>query len=217
MQQIFKRLMLASLVVLLASCGESSNNTTSNDTNNNSALSVSELATGVYTVSVGEANNPTVGKYYAGANGDRLLVLNNSNEQAERIYRRLGNSPWEAAPASATSVTLLRHDATPAATVDMTNLAGDYLTQVASGVTAGFNINTTGVIAANSANCKISGQLSMGNMSNTLNLSLKTANCGSLPASSTGVLVVDSDYTPANFRLLTLSEQKVVDLWAYAE
>ena len=52
---------------------------------------------------------------------------------------------------------------------------------------------------------------------NTLKASLTAASCGDLPAQSDGYLVVDSDYAPAAFRLLTYSGSTPLDLWAYAE
>lgn len=54
-------------------------------------------------------------------------------------------------------------------------------------------------------------------LAGTLKLSLNTSGCGNLPASASGVLVVDAAYAPVAFRLLADNGTQVVDLWAYAE
>jgi hypothetical protein len=69
---------------------------------------------------------------------------------------------------------------------------------------------------AGASACKISGKLSQGVLPNTLALSLNTASCGSAPTSARGVLAVDSDFSPAVFRLLADDGSKLLDLLAYA-
>ena len=46
---------------------------------------------------------------------------------------------------------------------------------------------------------------------------LVATGCGDMPATSTGVLVVDSDYAPVRFRLVTDNGSASADLWAYKE
>lgn len=213
MKRSIKLLVLPALL-LLSACNDDSDSGSSSP-----ALTVEELPAGVYTISTGDMNAPTVGKYYADDSGNRLLVLNDSSDHASQVYQQQSSNPWEATPAPTmdTSVTLLRHDPTPTASITVDSLAGTYITQAASGITASFTISSTGAISANATDCKLSGQLSAGTMPNTLQLSLDTAACGSLPASSTGFLLVDQDYAPATFRLLSTANQQIIDLWAYAE
>ncbi len=175
-----------------------------------------DLPAGRYVVSLGDANAPTVGKYYAASDGSRLLVTADGTDRAQQLYRRSGTGSWVAVPAPAQdlTVTLLRSDALPAtATLDPAALAGRYVTQVAAGVVADFRIVASGGIVAGASACKLSGQLAAGLLPNTLKLNLATTGCGTaLPASATGVLVVDSDYAPAKFRLVGDGGNQLVDL-----
>nr|WP_315251582.1 hypothetical protein [uncultured Duganella sp.] len=198
--------------LLLSACG-------SNHDVARPEVKVTDLAPGVYAVSAGDAANPTAGKYYSAADGSRLLVLNNSAQQASAVYRRDAGGAWQLTPAPAadTSLDLLNSNATTSATLNIDAVARGYTVRLASGAAAAFSINAGGDIAAGSSSCKLSGKLSTSSLPNTLKLSLTTSGCGDLPAQSDGYLVADSDYAPAAFRLLTYSGAALVDLWAYAE
>ena len=205
-------LAFSAIVLTLAACG-------GGDGDNQPKVNVDDLAAGSYVVSTGDANAPTVGKYYAGADGRRLLVLADSSDHASQLYRRGAGEGWVGAPTPAqdVTVTLLRNSPTTAGTVAIASVAGRYVAQVATGVVASFTVNAAGDIAAGATTCKLSGKLSAGTLPNTLQLSLTTAGCGALPASATGVLAIDADYAPAAFRLVADNGTQVVDLWAYAE
>ncbi|WP_432383497.1 hypothetical protein [Duganella sp. P38] len=198
--------------LLLAGCG-------SNHDAAEPEVKVTDLAAGVYAVSSGDAANPTAGKYYAAADGSRLLVLNNSNQQAAAVYRRDAGGPWRLTPAPTadSALELLNSNAATAATLSAGALARGYSVRLASGAAAAFSINAGGDIVAAGAGCKLSGKVSASSLPNTLKLSLAASGCGDLPAQSDGYLVVDGDYAPAAFRLLTYSSGALVDLWAYAE
>lgn len=203
------------LPLLLSACGSSHDAAT--DTS--PTIRVTDLATGVYAVASGDAASPTAGKYYVAADGSALLVLNNSSQQAQTVYRREGSGTWQVTPAvtADTTLTLLSSSAITGSTLNPTSVARSYSVRLASGAAATFTVGSGGDITAGSSSCKLSGKLSAGTLSNTLKLSLTTAGCGDLPAQSDGVLIVDSDYSPAVFRLVTYSGSAPVDLWAYAE
>ncbi|QJD92629.1 hypothetical protein HH213_22580 [Duganella dendranthematis] len=205
-------LLAGAAALLLSACG-SSNDVPAPE------VKVTELAAGAYAVSAGDAANPTAGKYYAAADGSRLLVLNNSGQQASALYRRDGNGSWQMTPAATqnTTLDLLNSSATPSTTVTVSALARSYSVRLSSGATAAFSVSSSGDIVAGSTSCKLSGKLSASTLPNTLKASLSTSGCGDLPAQSDGYLVVDGDYAPAVFRLLTYSGSTLVDLWAYAE
>jgi hypothetical protein len=201
--------------LLLAACGNSNDSSDSKP-----QLSVTDLSAGVYAVSTGDSSSPTAGKYYAAADGSRLLVLNDTEDKAVTIYRREGsNGSWQAIPAVTenTSVQLLNNNVVVSSTVDVSTLAGSYAARLTSGAAALFSINAAGDLVAGSSACKLSGKASAGTLPNTAKLSLSASSCGDLPATSTGVLIVDSDYAPARFRLLTDKGSASVDLWAYSE
>ena len=98
-------------------------------------VTVGDLAAGSYVVSVGDANTPTVGKYYADAAGNRLLVLADGSDRASQLYRREAGKDWVGVPASDkdVAVKLLQSNALVAKTVDLAAMAGSYTTLVATG------------------------------------------------------------------------------------
>ncbi|NOV22197.1 hypothetical protein E5S69_01455 [Cupriavidus necator] len=183
------------------------------------ALSVTDLDPGAYVVSVGDADNPTVGKYYAGTDGSRYLALADAEDKATTIYRRDQNGSWLAAPGADTSasVKLLSQASVPATSVDPASVAGIYTTVLPSGASASFTVTAEGKLAPGASACQLSGTLAAQAMPNTLRLQLSTSACGTLPASATGVLAIDADYQPAAFRLLADDGGRVVDLWAYRD
>jgi hypothetical protein len=194
----------------LAACGNDDDDPTT---------AVDELGTGSYVVSTNEIDSPTVGKYYAGADGSRLLVLTNSSDQATQLYRRAASGAWVAVPnpGKDVSVKLLNNVSLPSSTPTVAGLVGSYVAQVSTGTVAAFSVAADGRIVAGSSSCQLSGQLSTGALPGTLALTLSTTGCASLPASSTGVLTVDSDYAPGSFRLVTDNGAQVVDLWGFKE
>jgi hypothetical protein len=202
----------AATALLLAACGSSNEPA-------KPAVKVTELAAGMYAVSSGDAANPTVGRYYSAADGSRLLVLNNSAQQATALYRRDAGGSWQVTPAATqdTSVELLNSSSLPSSVLNFTSIARSYTVRLASGAAAAFSVNANGDIVAGSTSCKLSGKLATSPLPNTLKVSLAAASCGDLPAQADGYLVVDSDYAPAAFRLLTYSGSAPLDLWAYAE
>lgn len=198
--------------LLLSACGSSNEPA-------KPALKVTDLAAGMYAVSAGDTANPTAGRYYAAADGSRLLVLNDSAQQATALYRRDAGGSWQMTPAATqdTTLELLNSSSLPASALNFAAIARSYTVRLASGAAAAFSINANGEIVAGGSSCKLSGKLATSSLPNTLKASLTASACGDLPAQSDGYLVVDSDYAPAAFRLLTYGGNAPLDLWAYAE
>jgi hypothetical protein len=182
-------------------------------------VNVTELAPGAYAVATGDAASPSSGRYYAGTDGSRLLVIDDGAGQAGAMYRRDGNGTWQAAPAATTaaSVDLLNSNAIGAATLAVAPLAGSYAVRLADKSVALFTVTTSGDIVAGATSCKLSGKVAPAALPNTLKLTLGTAGCGDLPAQADGYLVVDDDHAPAAFRLVAPGKAAPVDLWAYRE
>jgi hypothetical protein len=182
---------------------------------------VDDLPAGSYIVSTGDPGAPTVGKYYAAADGSRLLVLGDGDDRARNTYRRDAGGAWVHVPTPEkdVTVTLLQSNAIVDARLEPAALAGSYRTRTTAGVVADFSVTAAGVIMAGSSACKLSGKLSAGVLPNTLKLSLaaSTDACGGLPATASGVLAFDTDYAPARFRLLADNGSQLVDLWAFAD
>lgn len=211
MNRFIKRWAPVALGLTVAACG-------SND--NTPKVSVDTLNEGAYTVSTGNADTPTVGRYLAAADGSRLLVVGDDNGVARSLYRKTGNGDWVAVPpvSQDTRISLLRQDALVVATPTFASLAGHYVTTSPSGGAASFSITTNGRIVADASSaCRLTGTLGTGVLPGTLTLELSTSGCGELPTSSTGVLSVDPDLAPASFRLIADDRSKLIDLRAFAE
>ncbi len=196
----------------LAACG--------NNDDADPKLSVDNLNEGAYTVSTGNADAPTVGRYLAAADGSRLLVVGDDNGVARNLYRRTGSGDWVAVPpvGQDTRISLLRQDPLVVATPTLASVAGHYVTTSPPEGAASFSITTDGRIVADATSaCRLTGTLGTGVLPGTLKLELATSGCGELPTSSTGVLSVDPDLAPASFRLIADDRSKVIDLRAFAE
>ncbi|MFT3800501.1 MAG: hypothetical protein QM766_04710 [Burkholderiaceae bacterium] len=204
-----------SAALVLTACGGGGHH------DDSAAVAVDDLAEGRYVVSVGDESSPTVGKYYAAADGSRLLVLADGDDRATQIYRRAaGDDSWQAVPApgAVRTVTLLHSSALPKpAAIDATSLAGGYVTRLADGEVARFSIRGDGSIVAGDSVCRLSGQLSRSSLPGALQLVLSAAGCAGLPASSRGTLVPDDDYRPARFRLIADDDRRPLDIWGHAE
>ncbi len=197
--------------LLLAACGS--------DHGDAPAIDVTDLPAGAYAVGTGDAAAPVAGKYYAAADGSRLLVLDDASQQATAIYRRDGNAPWQRTPGvtGETALALSTSQAIAAGPLNPTAVAGSYVVRLAGGAAAAFSIDGKGAIAAGSTPCRLSGTVAVSPLPNVLKLTLATAGCGDLPAQSDGYLVADTDHAPASFRLLTSGASAPLDLWAYPE
>ncbi|MGJ7511350.1 hypothetical protein [Variovorax sp. GT1P44] len=223
MNRNFGATALCSAALLLTACGGGGNGTAVLPVTPPAAIkptvAVDDLATGSYVVSTGDANAPTVGKYYAAADGSRLLVIADSDDHAKQTYRRDAGGAWVGVPAADKDVrvTLIQSSTQPDTGASIAKAAGHYRVQAAAGVTADFSVAADGTIVPGSSACKLSGKVSPGTLPNTLRLSLATSACGTLPASSSGVIALDSDYAPASFRMVTDDGAQLVDLWAYVE
>jgi hypothetical protein len=202
----------APVALLLAACG-------SGDAPVAPKVSVTELAAGVHRVSSGDPDQPVVGSYHAAADGSALVILNDAEERAAKVYRRDGKDAWQAAPGVGqdSAVTVQSIGVQPALALSPASLAGRYVLRLGTGATAVFTLNAAGEIAAAEGGCKLSGKASPSALPQVLALTLNASGCGTLAATSEGWLVVDRDYAPASFRLVTSAAGKVSDLWAYAE
>ncbi len=182
-------------------------------------VSVEELPSGSYIVSLGDENAPTVGKYYAAEDGSRLLVVADDADHAIQLYRRAAGQAWVSVPAAATgvSVKLLRHDTTPATVPAMSSLAGSYIAQVAADATTRFTVSGNGEIAPGASACKLAGKFTPDTLPGTMKIDFTAINCGALPRAGAGVVTFDRDYAPASFRLVTDNGSQPVELWAFSE
>jgi len=184
-------------------------------------VTVDELAGGAYTVSTGDVEKPTVGRYYAGADGKRLLALEDGGEQVDLLLRRAtASADWRAVPPPSTDldVKLLHSQPRTLAVPDAAALAGRYVLRLADGSAADFQLGADGRISVGTLpGCRLSGALGASSLPGALALSLDSSGCGGLPAHARGVLITDPQDAPASLRLLADDGAGVVDLRGYAE
>jgi len=184
-------------------------------------VTVDELAGGAYAVSTGDADKPTVGRYYAGADGKRLLALEDAGEQVDLLlHRATASAGWRAVPSPSTDldVKLLHSQARTLAVPDAPALAGRYVLRLADGKAADFQLTADGRITAGMLpGCRLSGVLGASSLSGALALSLDSSGCPGVPAHASGVLITDPQDAPASLRLLADDGAGVVDLRGYAE
>lgn len=199
-----------SVLLALAACGS--------DNRDDAAVPVrvTELAAGTYAVSAGDAANPMAGKYYAAADGSRLVVLNDPQERAQAVYRRDAGGAWRTVSGGA-ALDLLGSNPTVPATLAVAASAGRYSVRLADGTVAAFSVNAAGDIVPGATACKLSGKLGASAFPSALKLTLATSGCGALPAAADGFAIADGDYAPAAFRLLADASPAVLDLWAYRD
>ena len=214
-------LLRARLLSLLATLALAACNGGGDDT---PVVQVPELSPGTYLVNAGTTEAPMLGRYFSGSDGSRLLVLHNSAEQAERLYRRsAADAAWTAVPAATADVSIALQSsfklAQASAAPTLAGLAGRYVAQLAPGIWAQFSIAADGSLSAGSASpCKLSGRLDAKAGAGGLAVSLNASGCGSsVPASSQGFVLLDAEEQPARFRLLADDGRSLLDLRAFAE
>ncbi|GAB3259758.1 hypothetical protein [Chitinimonas naiadis] len=211
------RYVIASLAgtLLLAACGGS-------DTEPTVAapkVAVDDLPTGSYLVSLGDEAAPTIGQYYSAADGSRLLIVNNPDEQASTLYKRSSNAAWQRIPAATSdvSISLLQSKAVDLTPADASSLSGHFTVPLQSG-SVGFTLGADGKLSADAgSSCAINGSLGDALLPGVRKLSLNLTGCGALPASLQGIAVTDGDYAPARWRLVLDNGSQLSELWAYAE
>ncbi|KAF0811810.1 hypothetical protein IGB42_03620 [Andreprevotia sp. IGB-42] len=183
-------------------------------------LKVDALAEGTYMVALGNEAQPASGQYYAAADGTRLLVVNDDSERVQTLYKQTAGGAWTSVPAAKTAATisLLRSDTATAAVTDAAKLVGRYIAQTPAGANAAFTLAADGTLAPLAGSvCQLAGKAVAGKLPGTLAVTLTLAGCSGLPASASGILVADTAYAPARFRLLADDGSQSVDLWAYSE
>lgn len=201
------------MTLVLTACGL----TACSGGGDSSAISLDQKSGGLYTVGLGSADAPDVGQYLAAANGERLLVVNDSHGMAAKLYRQAAGGAWTSVPAATVNetVSLLSSQTELSAAVSLAALAGTYITQIETGVSAQFVVAADGTISTGSDTCKLFGKLSQSQLPAAAQLTLNTSNCANLPATLAGVLLVDKEYAPVSFRLVVDNGSKVFDLWAF--
>ncbi|MEC5384850.1 hypothetical protein VVD49_03905 [Uliginosibacterium sp. H3] len=213
---------VALLGLALAACGGNDNGNSGNTATSTTEakVSVTALGAGSYDVVLGDESTPTVGHYYAAADGSRYLIVDDSNALATAVYKDAADGSWKRVPASASDVSisfLSNSTSTTLKAIDLNALARSYVALV-QGSAVAFSLSADGkIVASSSASCKLNGTVGADVVQGARKLSLSTAGCGALPATLQGLMIADGDYAPAVLRFVLDDGSQITELWAYAE
>ena len=211
------------LVVLLLSlgltaCNDSNENQDQKDTSSKVEFAPN-LEPGTYTVSIEtDQELPMAGKYYSGTDGNKLLVINNEQERASIIITYdAQNQTWHSNQTNKTASIKFDHvEKIADQKLDIALLNGSYTLSLASDVTIPLEINAQGQMVSQDANCAFTGIISANQMANTASYQLQENKCDAMKNNTKGYLVVDEDFVPASFRLVSdMSDSQ--DVWAFSE
>lgn len=194
---------------------ESTENTENTDKNPNIAPLLNQ---GSYNVSV-ETNDelPLAGKYYSGADGTRLLILNDEQERAAVVMSYDAQKQiWQTTQHEATPISFAHTDSILDQAIDIATLAGSYTLSVPDHEYIQFEINNNGAMSSKQNNCAFVGTITSSQMNNVLNYQLQNNNCTALNNNTRGFVVIDDDFKPARFRLVS-SATESKDAWAFPQ
>lgn len=182
-------------------------------------ISIDSLPAGSYTVSMGEAESPTVGQYFATSTGERLLLVQNDELQSQVLYRSNDGTVWKRVPSSGQDsiVHFLRSESLGLDDSSLASLAGQYSVLV-DGSAVALTVDKQGVISpASASGCQLAGKVASTELAGFYSLSISSSACTSLPTSLSGRLIVDSADSPARLRMVLDNGSQLTELWAYAE
>lgn len=205
-----------SVAVVLASCGQDDKKT---ELENKSAqITIPVLEQGAHRVVLGLENDPVIGQYYVGRNHEKLLVLNDQEQRANKVYYSQNKKAWQSLPPTEKSEELKfsNQEKLNAQQLSIDHFRGKYAVALDEQQTVNINIDVTGKITTLSSGCNLSGQLDKSTMPNVLQYIATAKNCSGVPESLKGYILQDDDYAPAVFRMININQQ-LKDFWGYSE
>lgn len=209
--------MTLSAVIVLASCGND-DKTTVPPKDKSEQITIPILEPGAHRVVLGLEDDPIIGQYYVGNNQEKLLVLNDQEQRANKVYYSQNKQGWQSLPATEKSEELKFNSQEKLDTVPLNidHFTGQYAIAIDEQQTVNINIDAEGKISTLSSGCNISGQLAKSSMPNLLQYNATAKNCAGVPESLKGYMLQDDDYAPAVFRMLNVNQQ-LKDFWGYTE
>lgn len=206
------------LVVLLVSLGLTACNDNHDEVRNNATQTLApNLAQGTYAVSIEtDQEYPMAGKYYSGADGNKLLTINNDEDRAEVVMSYDSKAQkWQTNQDDKNkSIRFAHTDKISDDKIDIGSLSGNYNLSLANGNTLTLQVDNQGQIQGQGENCSFTGLISANQIANTANYQIQKNTCDVLKNNLNGFLVVDEDLSPTNFRLVS-SMTGSQDIWAF--
>lgn len=209
--------MTLSAVIVLASCGNGDKTTVPSE-DKSGQITIPALEPGAHRVVLGLEDDPIIGQYYVGSNQEKLLVLNDQEQRANKVYYSQDKQNWQSLPTSTKSEELKfsNQEKINAQQLSIDHFTGQYAVALDEQQTVKVNIDAAGKISTLSSGCNITGQLLKSSMPNLLQYTATAKNCAGIPESLKGYMLQDDDYAPAIFRMININQQ-LKDFWGYTE
>lgn len=178
---------------------------------------VPALAVGTYSVSIEtDQELPTVGKYYSGADGTKLVVLNDEQDRAQIVMQYdVSTKTWHSNQSDQNlKLEFAHYEKIADQKLSLNELVGSYTLSLADGSSIPVEVKAQGQMISLDQNCSFTASISESAMANTASYQFTENKCAALKNNEKGYVVVDQDLEPAGFRLLwdTVDSK---DLWAF--
>lgn len=178
---------------------------------------VPALAAGTYSVSIEtEQELPTVGKYYAGTDGSKLVVLNDAQDRAQIVmHYDVATKTWHSNQNDKNlKLEFAHYEKIADQKLNLNELVGRYTLSLADGSSIPVEVKAQGHMISLDQNCRFTANISERAMANTARYQFTENKCAALKHNEKGYIVVDQDLEPAAFRLLSDTVDSK-DLWAF--
>jgi len=178
---------------------------------------VPALAVGTYSVSIEtDQELPIVGKYYSGADGSKLVVLNDEQDRAQIVmHYDISTKTWHSNQSDKNlKLEFSHYEKIADQKLSLNELVGSYTLSLADGSSIPVEVKAQGQMISLDQNCSFTAKISESALANTANYQFTENKCAALKHNEKGYVVVDQDLEPAAFRLLSDTVDSK-DLWAF--
>ncbi|RPE31624.1 hypothetical protein EC846_1091 [Acinetobacter sp. BIGb0102] len=178
---------------------------------------VPALAVGTYSVSIEtDQELPTVGKYYSGTDGTKLVVLNDEQDRAQIVmHYDVATKTWHSNQSDKNlKLEFAHYEKIADQKLSLNELVGSYTLSLADGSSIPVEVKAQGQMISLDQNCSFTAKISESSLANTASFQFTENKCAALKNNEKGYVVVDQDLEPAAFRLLSDTVDSK-DLWAF--
>ncbi|OEC91703.1 hypothetical protein [Acinetobacter sp. YK3] len=175
------------------------------------------LAVGTYSVSIeSDQELPTVGKYYSGTDGTKLVVLNDEQDRAQIVmHYDVATKIWHSNQSDKNlKLEFAHYEKIDDQKLSLNELVGSYTLSLADGSSIPVEVKAQGQMISLDQNCSFTAKISESSLANTASYQFTENKCAALKNNEKGYVVVDQDLEPAAFRLLSDTVDSN-DLWAF--
>lgn len=207
------------LLVLLLGLGLAACNDNNDQVSTEKPALAPSLDVGTYIISTEtDEELPMAGKYYSGADGSKLLILDDDENRAKVVMSYDAKTKaWQSNQSNqAMTVELAHYEKIDDQKITLNQLAGTYDLSFPDGTTVNAEVNAQGQIVSKDPNCVFTGVITESALADTANYQLTDNKCDALKNNSKGYVIVDEDLEPMSFRLVSDTVASK-DIWAFAQ